>query len=314
MGAADNIKANLKADVEANGDDFDKIGFGDPTGLPIGIEDIGYFERGKSWLFDRIAKNGFMDYLLKHIGAEIDGVSISPDIWNRLPVTPPTGFTGNLKGLYQFDGPALGLTDRSGSGNHLSVNTGTEIYQRVAGQDMLVFNESNVFESTSQDLRLHADKTIEVISYYFGGSAASDTIVSFGVDGDGNAPADDITYALRAKSGTSLMELEHENGGTNAKATFKGLHIPGAITMVTVTFNASTKVATFYSNGWKQDTITMASAPQATSGTHASCKFLLGGWVAGGQQYQGWMHSLRLWDAVMSDAQVLEVYNIVKGI
>lgn len=43
--------------------------------------------------------------------------------WNYLGTTPPTGFSASdIKACYQFDGPTLGLTDRTGNGHDLSTN------------------------------------------------------------------------------------------------------------------------------------------------------------------------------------------------
>jgi len=55
-------------------DDVTKIGYGEPTGARINIEDIGWFERGKAWLFDKTGgeTKGFLDFLVESTANELE--------------------------------------------------------------------------------------------------------------------------------------------------------------------------------------------------------------------------------------------------
>lgn len=92
----------IQAFAEA-GDDSDKIGAGDPTGLAIAFPGAGSFKRGLTWLRERTGTPGFIDFLIEAIGDEHDRAAIAhANITTNATTVAPTlthniGFSGVSK-------------------------------------------------------------------------------------------------------------------------------------------------------------------------------------------------------------------------
>ena len=67
----DRLKAAMQSSAES-GDEYTRIGYGDPAGARVYVEGTGWFDRGLSWVRDRTGYPGLLDFIVESVGGEFE--------------------------------------------------------------------------------------------------------------------------------------------------------------------------------------------------------------------------------------------------
>jgi hypothetical protein len=235
--------------------------------------------------------------------------------FNYLDNVLPGDVSGsNLVCLYQFDGPTLGLTDRSGNGHDLT-ETGAALWTRSSQGEGLWQNRTNRWLSTdakSGVFNTLGAFTVEWIEMKLLYAEATEILWVIGELGSA-VESLNVTGCFYTRSNASdpqsMIALHEEGAGVNVYAFFEwgqpfgGLH-HGALTRAAdgVTYK-------YYSDGNLLETVVASDPP--TGGT-GSIKIYLQGSGSTSQEHYGYMNSWRYCRNVeFSPTQILSSYNRV---
>jgi hypothetical protein len=228
--------------------------------------------------------------------------------WNYLDDTAPAGYASGFEVLYQFDGSANSLTDRMGNGHDLTAVAGTVFYTRAHGMVGLLFPTGLYFSAPkSADYRTAGAMTWEMTYIWNGPTAAEDVI--FAIGGLTNAANDNTLFQLSVLQNTGQYKIFTEHGaGVNDPVNFDNAPVVGTIQHLAITRAADGITYTLLVDG--DALATAVNANQPTDGSNSQI------WVGGktGGDYFGCIFSMRYSLGQMSEAQVAESYQRVRGI
>lgn len=220
--------------------------------------------------------------------------------------------THNPVGLWQLDGS---LVDLSPTGDDLSVSTGAELYGPGAapGTQAAYFNGVTRIQSTGGSpgpaaLRILGDVTLELLVFPM--QLTNDTFGSIlatcsGTDASGTA-ANNFLYSLRLHNNLNNPGLYWENGSgvLNLLIDTDLVLAPGRwhhLAMVRISGGAGATTGKILLNGVKVAETTTFNEPDGGS----SAFIKLGDFDDGTGGFTGYMQSVKVIPAALTDAQVL---------
>ena len=79
----DRVKQSIISAAEAS-DDYNRIGYGNPSGDNVLVEGLGWFERGKGWVKDKTAgaRTGLLDFIVDAVGGELERSGHQGGLWD----------------------------------------------------------------------------------------------------------------------------------------------------------------------------------------------------------------------------------------
>ena len=199
--------------------------------------------------------------------------------------------------LYQFEGD---LTDSSGNGYDLTLESGSELYGSVAGLPCFYFdNASSVFR-TAYDaaLAITGAITVEMIVSLTPGTAG--VLIDFSASGE--TEATNILYNLSVDTSNTLSTLWESGGGTNRQGS--NVYVPSGVFHLAWTRDSAGTLSKIYINGAKVLEETLAGA--ASGGTSAQLRI---GDSATGNPLGGYLASLKIVGSELSASEVLAEYE-----
>lgn len=228
--------------------------------------------------------------------------------WSYLPLVMPTG---SAEALWQFDGTANNLVDRTGNGHALTKTAGTERYVYNDGLVGMAFQGTTYYTAAlSAGLRLLGALTIEAQWQWSASLPASATPVQALIRCAGNSAseleAENFLYYLTVSSAPTLYTYFCEWGaGTNVSVTLEVPPTAGAIELVTLTRGATGDV-NLYQNGTLLDTHAGTHLP--SGGGNATTVI---GYDLTSAYLVGAIYSMRVSAVELSATQVLDVYEAI---
>jgi hypothetical protein len=228
-------------------------------------------------------------------------------VWNYLDTVMPSGVLALPVAVWQFDGTAEQLNDRSTYGNDLSLAAGTEFNNNAGGNTGLGFQDTEWYAAAaSASLRILGALTIEVVFLRGITSGSNDTLVTH--RGPGEGEADNALYGLYFEATHAHPRYVSEHGaGVDDIISFDASVVVGIVMMQTLTRGADGTVR-LYENGVLRDS---GSITLPTGG--ASGLLYLGQEPGAVHRFSGVMYSMRITPEEFSAAQVLEAYNRARG-
>jgi hypothetical protein len=201
-----------------------------------------------------------------------------PHDWGYLSTDPPTGFSAsNIKAVYQFDDPALGLTDRTGNGHTLSFSVAYG-YAWVAmknsfGCNGILLRHGNTYLSSAESAALGTlgVATWEFVYVRYRMGNIDDTIngyVSCGGSGEGEAQNECFSIygsSTRNRLGFFVEYGPSGDNETDVNPDQWGVGLTGQMTYIAATRASDGKTYKLYVDGvYLCDTV-LAQAPTGAS-------------------------------------------------
>lgn len=226
-----------------------------------------------------------------------------------------TARSANLQAYYKFDGD---LTDSSGNGFTLSVNTGTELYCRLPNQNYQAFkfDGSTRLEKSAETefvitgaFSMHVLICPDSIETRTLSSGYDDWLIQYGdnITDSGNSPETNYLYNLSIRSSKFASFIEYGAGSNSEWDTGTYSPAAGQPVFVTQTRDASGNYA-LYVNGSAVTVNGVTSYPNApTGGDDVTCLLSIGGQDSNSNRfYPGAMAELQILNIELSASQVLE--------
>jgi hypothetical protein len=230
----------------------------------------------------------------------------------------PSGVSGStLVALYQFDGPTLGLTDRSGNGHDLTMNAGTDIYEMTDQSErcLQTYSASWTFPWTAAKSATFNETgalTIEwtaKVQEYDTGSDMTLFVIGNLVSGSSSLNTTCAVLVMEADADPCAIRVIHEHGGgVNDEVEFPWTIPFARLGHMALTRAADGKTYKLHSDGELLDTQVAANAPDGGAG--AIRIILMGHSTTYNRPFYGSVGSWRYCKGVeFTAAQVLESYN-----
>jgi len=231
------------------------------------------------------------------------------ETWDYLDLNMPTA-AGAPEALYQFDGTADSLNDRSGNSHTLS-RTGNAIYQSVHGKLGHQFDIGTYMDAAvSAGLQTTGAMTWEIVQNLLS-VPPTQARYMMSIAGAGEALATNFLGGIKIST-ACVPSWVHEYGaaGTDNIVAFDTVIPPGINRMLTFTRDAAGTDVNLYTDGSAVFNITSIAPTGGTS------SFLRVGGPASavGALHQGLIFSIRITMEEFTPAQVLESYRRVRGL
>lgn len=235
--------------------------------------------------------------------------------WNYLTTTLPTGVADSaLKALYQFDGPTLGLTDRSGNGHNLTIEGDADYSWTVSEgaygcNSLLLFDDTWARSALVATLTSLGVGTMEMVFLPWGFSGHGYTYyVAIGANRETEAA--NVSFSIRGTDYNGLGYFHESGAGTNRTGvTNWAAGAMGHIQYAALTRAADGITYNFYMDGVFLETLT-ATAPPTGSTAVGLC---VGANFDDSNNVLSSFSSVRWSHAAFTAAQVQEAYYRVRG-
>ena len=217
-------------------------------------------------------------------------------------------------GLWQLDGD---MTDASGNGYDLTVDTGTELYAPISDtlQGFRFDGSTNLIHDVAEAaLRLTGDMTIEMLVAWlidppgFGvnTSLSGPYLAAHGVPGE--AGGDNNLYSLKARPTGGIGWLSESGSGTNAVYDID-CDVPTYLLHHLAAVRASNVVSMYIDGGLVGSSSTLATPTGGNTG-----RFVLGSIGGGGGEHPTClMASVKLIGSALTAEQVADEYRLTLG-
>lgn len=235
--------------------------------------------------------------------------------WRYIPTSPPTGMSTNPQAVWQFDGGANGLSDRTTNGHDLTkfaIANSHTFYQSVYGYVGLGFQGAEIYSAANNSglVGLTGALTMEAVVSTDGYYPAASCIITTGTEAS-ETEANNIVYRMQCAGSHGRLNYMHESGGGTDRYVYLYVTpIPGVPNYLTITRAGASGAVKLYHNGVL---VNSGSVGTAVSGGSTGTFSLGGQLTATNEFFYGVMHSIRLTAAEYSAAQVLETYNYLRG-
>lgn len=237
--------------------------------------------------------------------------------WNYIPTEPPSGIVPTqVKALYQFDGPDLGLTDRSGNGHDLasavSAYTFIPMWAEFGCNMAHIQNSTEyLYSAPSALLASLGEATMEMVVMRYRNAVLDDAYNGYAaIAGPLDTEEDNCVFSLYASQTWGRLGVFIEEGaGVNVAGGFSGNRVlgpQGQLMYIAITRASDGKTYKYYANGNYVSSAVLSSAP-----TGGSTAFVNIGRISGSGSSIGTLgiQSFR-WSHVEHTAdQVLETYR-----
>ena len=250
--------------------------------------------------------------LFKYLSSDPIVPTATGQSWNYFDTQLPVGVSEAIEFLFQFDGTADQLTDRTVNGHDLTKQgSGSTFNTPVDGFLGLGFDTLSTYTSAADSgLQVTGEMTLEAIALI--NDVSSTRRVGIGCHGgtpDGTA-ANNTLYQMAAQENNLAVEYFHEySTGTNVEVVAAAIWPTGTVHYLAITRNAAGTEIKIYQDGVLIYTSGALTAP--TSGTNGYIE-------VGGQEVaqilNGVIFSLRMTPEQFSDDQILESYERVRGL
>lgn len=237
--------------------------------------------------------------------------------WNYLSVIPPSGLSPSaVIACYQFDGPALGLTDRTGNGHNLS-RIGTEhAWVAMKAENgcnaAVIYNNTDHLETGISDalISLGAATVEMVIARYRIADLTNIRNYYFICGGTGEGANDNIVFsAYGSNIRNRLGILVEKDSGTDIIGDSPGYWqpcIPGSFNYLAIAREADGVTYHVYSDGNFIEDIVLSDPPTCTTPSTVTLSI---GEVFGGLV----INSLRWTHATLDASQIEATYQQLRA-
>lgn len=230
----------------------------------------------------------------------VPAIDIEP--WRYLDAANlPTG-AASPEAVWQFDGSANELDDRTANGHDLTVEGGSELHAAAEGLIGFVSNNSfRLYDGASPaGLRTTGAVTAEFLVSMQPGVLS----VLFGIYGTDETEAMNNLYAFTVRDTTRLIRADHEySTGSDETHDFSAMPLFGPVQHIAITRSSNGLTYKLYIDGQLVDTQVASNAP--TGGGSATPR-LFG---SSANYFGGAMFCARITKEEWSAAQVLESYQ-----
>lgn len=234
--------------------------------------------------------------------------------WKYLTTSLPAGADpSKLVCLYQFDGAARGLLDRSGKGHDLSVinPAGSPAYFTPSEESLGVAGcefRTNFYMAAPAGLypATTGAYTVEFIWTYLIPTDQTDFVIAIG--GPTESEEDNFTVDILVRSsgyGGQIHFVQEYDNGTNVTVYTSRVPCQNGPQHVAVTRAADRRTIRLYFNGELVETVVFAAA--GTGGNGPNVQILVGGSSSGNDLYS-YLNSLRCVGEQYSDDQIMASY------
>jgi hypothetical protein len=235
--------------------------------------------------------------------------------WQYLNMTQPTGISTDPEVLYQFDGTASKLTDRTGNGHTLTVVAGPD-FDVISPLSMIGagFDETVRYEAPNSAALAPSQGTAEAVALKGGANGSNDTIWGYGgdpsvADGNNNRQWQVATTAWQVGQNMAFWFICENGLGTDSSYTSDS-HMPAAtVNHITATWKDSggTRSVKLYQNG-----VEVGSGSVTTPDGGSSATIYIAAEKNQTQRFSGAIYSLKMTPVQFTADQVMEAYEMVR--
>jgi len=230
-------------------------------------------------------------------------------LYKYIQLAQPSGVTASVDALWQFDGSGTQFNDLSAGGHDLGKGGGTTIKSYDSGMVGLGFIGDSYY-TASNDSTLHFlnDLTVEMqIQWYNSHTEAGHVIFACGNSGE-LATANFLYDLSIASQDNQLSSLWEHGAGTDSAYTFKALLPPSRIKHLV--YRRLSNVVSIFLDGILIDSSGALTGPDGG----ANSVFVLGVSPGAASYLTATIFSMKITGDAFSDAQILEAYNLTRGV
>lgn len=236
------------------------------------------------------------------------GIVASSNQWSYLSLTQPTEMSTPAIALYQFNGTASALNDRTGNNYTLTLSNGNAYYTQVDNLVGFFFMGSNrlYHNATPAALQLDREITVEIQLQCLRVNTAEEHF--FSISGTNEVLKENELCQLSRAANTGILTQFVEYGlGTNSAASSTLSLTNNGIVLLTFTRASNGLNGKFYINGSSVSDCVLTNAA-GKDGSDNLQKL----WI-GNTTFIGNIFSLKVTPAEFSAAQVFESYQRIRG-
>lgn len=236
---------------------------------------------------------------------DISGLHLGKDSY--LTTTQPVGVSAAPFILYQFDGSASSLTDRSANTNDLTLSSGSEIYSHDGIRGGIKLSGSQALTAAGDaSYRITGALTLELLISLYDANALQTAIICFA---SGETEATNSLYHLQFQTTMACDVMWEFGAGSNVVVSGEdNVFSPHNKTLLTVTRSSDGSTCKSYLNGALVQTDTGLTAP--TGGTSGA--LAVGAINSSTEQCKGIFYCVRGTGEEFTAAQVLASYEGLK--
>lgn len=228
--------------------------------------------------------------------------------WNYLQVTQPSGVSTPPVALYQFDGTADALNDRSGNSRTLTMFSGNAYYAAV--DNLMGFycvgNNRLWHNATPSDLQLDRAITVEMQMQLLRANAAEEHL--FSISGTNEVLKENELCQISRAATTGILTIFVEYGaGTNSAASSPLSMANTGLSLLTFTRASNGLDCKFYLNGTNASVATLPTAAGKDVSGNLQKLYI------GNTTLIAIICSVRITAVEFTAAQVLESYNTLRA-